>query len=173
MKKMNVKKCILPLVALFFVITSQAQDLSKFNLYKPMENAEAGIANAVKQAKSSGKHVFIQIGGNWCIWCARFNDLVTTDKSIDSLVQANYVVYHLNYSKENKNEKLLAKYGYPQRFGFPVFLVLDGNGKLLHTQNSGYLEAGQGSKGYNTETVKGFLNDWSKHALDPAQYKEQ
>jgi thioredoxin-related protein len=114
--------------------------------------------------------VFIQIGGNWCIWCARFNDLVTKDGSIDSLISANYVVYHLNYSKENKNEALLAKYGYPQRFGFPVFLILDGNGKLLHTQNSGYLEK---DKGYDREKVMGFFSDWTPSALDPKQYKEQ
>ena len=44
-------------------------------------------------------------------------------------MNANYVVYHLNYSKENYNAKLLTKYNFPQRFGFPVFLILDGEGK--------------------------------------------
>jgi hypothetical protein len=81
----------------------------------------------------------------------------------------DFIVYHLNYSKENKNLDILAKYEYPQRFGFPVFLILDGNGKLIHIQNSGYLEAG---KGYDHEKVFGFLNDWRPAALDPEQYKE-
>ena len=153
-----------------FCLAVSAQDLSKFNLYKPAENAEKAIEQAVKNAKESGKHVFIQIGGNWCIWCARFNDFVTKDLSIDSLIQQNYVVYHLNYSKENYNKKLLAKYGYPQRFGFPVFLVLDGKGKLLHTQNSAYLEEG---KGYGKGAVMEFFNHWKPAALDPANYKEQ
>jgi thioredoxin-related protein len=147
---------------------SFSQDLSTFKLYSPADNAEAEIARVVKQAKQSGKHVFVQVGGNWCIWCARFNDMITKDSGIDSLIKANYVVYHLNYSKENKNEKLLAKYGFPQRFGFPVFLVLDGNGKLIHTQNSGYLEQ---DKGYSREKVTGFFTDWSPSALDPKQYK--
>jgi thioredoxin-related protein len=163
------KKVVLVLSLMIGAAVSHAQDLAKFNLYKPEENAEKGIAQAVKEAKASGKQVFVQIGGNWCIWCMRFNDFVNTDKSIDSLVKENYVVYHLNYSKENTNSKLLAKYGYPQRFGFPVFLVLDGNGKLLHTQNSGYLESG---KSYSDEKVKGFFQDWTRKALDPAQYKE-
>ena len=148
-----------------------SQDMKKFNLYKPAENANEKIAEAVKKAKAEKKHVFIQIGGNWCIWCARFNDFVTTDSSIDSLIKTNYIVYHLNYSDENKNEESLAKYGYPQRFGFPVFLVLDGAGKLLHTQNSGYLE--DGKKSYNRTAVIGFFNDWKPAALDPKQYKEQ
>ncbi len=147
-----------------------SQDLTKFKLYHPEENAKQGIAKAVKEAKDAGKHVFIEIGGNWCIWCARFNDFVHNDHSIDSLISSNYVVYHLNYSKENKNTELLARYGYPQRFGFPVFLILDGKGDLLHTQTSWYLEEG---KSYDKEKVMAFFSDWSKKALDPAQYKEE
>ena len=163
------KKRILLLLLIVTTTVTQAQDLSKFNLYKPEENAEKEIAKAIKEAKAEGKHVFIQIGGNWCIWCMRFNNFVTENKSIDSLVKANYVEYHLNWSKENTNSKILAKYGFPQRFGFPVFLILDGKGKLLHTQNSGYLESG---KSYDEEKVKGFFLDWTRGALDPAQYKE-
>ena len=164
-----IRKSILFAALTFISVISFSQDLSTFKLYSPTENAEEGIAKAVKEAKKSGKHVFVQVGGNWCIWCARFNDMTTTDSSIDSLIKANYIVYHLNYSKENKNEKLLAKYGFPQRFGFPVFLVLDGQGKLIHTQNSGYLEQG---KGYSKEKVTGFFTDWTPSALDPKQYKE-
>jgi thioredoxin-related protein len=155
-------------VALLFCSVVKAQDLSKFKLYSPTENAKEVIEKDVKLAKDSKKHVFVQVGGNWCIWCARFNDLVTKDGSIDSLIHANYVVYHLNYSPENKNEDLLAKYGFPQRFGFPVFLVLDGNGKLLHIQNSAYLEK---DKGYDRQKVIDFFKDWSPAALDPKQYQ--
>lgn len=165
------KKFILCFLVFFSCQFSFSQDLTKFKLYKPEESAEAGIAKAVKEAKAEGKHVFIQIGGNWCIWCARFNDFVTTDKSIDSLLQANYVVYHMNYSKENYNAALLAKYGYPQRFGFPVFLVLNGKGQLIHTQSSWYLE--DGKKSYDRDKVISFFNDWAPKAFDPKQYKEQ
>jgi hypothetical protein len=64
----------------------------------------------------------------------------------------------------------LEKFGYPQRFGFPVFLILNGTGELLHSQNSVYLEEG---KGYNEKTVAGFLSDWSPSAFDPKRYKDQ
>jgi hypothetical protein len=114
--------------------------------------------------------MLVEIGGNWCIWCARFNDFVNNDKALDSLVNSNFVVYHLNYSKENKNADLLAKSGFPQRFGFPVFLVLNEKGDLIHTQTSWYLEAG---KSYDKEKVTAFFNDWGKKAFDPAQYKEE
>ena len=156
---------------LFFSFTVFSQDMKKFNLYKPDEKAATEIANAVGEAKRSGKHVLIQIGGNWCIWCARFHEFVKKDSQLDSLMNANYVVYHLNYSKENYNAKLLTKYNFPQRFGFPVFLILDGEGNLLHTQNSWYLEDGKTS--YEREKVKSFFTEWSRKALDPSQYKEQ
>jgi thioredoxin-related protein len=164
------KNIFLSLCLLYFTGNIFSQELKDFHLYIPTENAEVKIAAAVKQAKKEAKHVFIQVGGNWCIWCARFHDFITKDSAINSLVKASYVVYHLNYSDENKNLKLLAKYGYPQRFGYPVFLILDGNGKLLHIQNSGYLE--NGKKSYDRESVIGFLNDWSPVALDPKKYIE-
>ena len=149
---------------------SYSQDMTRFNLYKPGENAEEEINKAVEQAKAQGKHVFIDIGGNWSVWCARFNDFIKNDEKIDSIMRSNYVVYHLNYSKENYNAKLLAKYGYPQRFGFPVFLILDNEGKLIHTQNSEYLF--EGSSYYRVKVIS-FFNGWSPKALDPKQYTEQ
>jgi thioredoxin-related protein len=155
---------------LFSVFSAFSQDMSKFKLYKPEENAKDQIENAVKQAKNSGRHVMIQIGGNWCVWCARFNDFVSNDPQLDSLVKANYVVYHLNHSKENKNNELLKKYEFPQRFGFPVFLILNEQGDLVHTQSSWFLEAG---KSYDKEKVTAFFTDWSRKALDPTQYKEE
>src|SRR5258706_15948052 len=164
-------KKIFFLLALVISISALSQDMTKFKLYSPDEDAEKGIKAAVKLAKEENKHVLVQIGGNWCIWCARFNDFISNDTKIDSIIKASYIIYHLNYSKENYNAKLLAKYGYPQRFGFPVFLVLDGEGKLIHTQSSWYLE--DGKKSYDKDKTGSFFNDWSPKAFDPKQYKEQ
>lgn len=162
---------LLSVIFFFFIsLNVFSQDMTKFKLYKPEENAEMEINKAIDLAKKEGKHVFIQVGGNWCIWCARFHEYITNDRSIDSLVNANYVVYRLNYSKENYNAKIFSRYGYPQRFGFPVFLILDKEGKLLHTQNSVYLEK---DKGYDRNMVIGFFNDWSPKALQPSQYNDQ
>lgn len=159
------------LVCCFFsgsLFSAIAQDMKKFNLYKPDENASVALSNIIKEAKASGKHVMIQIGGNWCIWCARFYEFVNNDKQLDSSFKAGYVVYHLNYSKENMNKELLAKFEYPQRFGFPVFIILDGDGRRIHTQNSSYLEQ---DKSYSKEKILEFFESWNPKALDPIQYK--
>jgi hypothetical protein len=42
------------------------------------------------------------------------------------------------------------------RFGFPVFVVLNKDGKVLHIQDSSLLEEGQG---YNQEKVLRFFKE--------------
>ena len=151
--------------------TASAQDtarVEKPKLYHPEANAQKDIQAAVKQAKKENKFVLLQSGGNWCSWCKLFNKTITQDKQLDSMLNANFISYHLNYSDENKNEAVFAKYGFPQRFGFPVFIILDEKGNRIHTQNSAYLEEG---KGYNKKKVMEFFEAWSPAALDPAQNK--
>ena len=127
--------------------------------YDATENAEARIAELVKKAKTENKNIILQAGGNWCIWCLRFNDFVQTTPELKEIVDANYLYYHLNYSPENKNEKVFAKYENPgAKFGYPVFIVLDQNGKMIHTQDSAVLEEG---KGYSKEKVKEFFLKWT------------
>jgi thioredoxin-related protein len=162
-----------PILLFAFIILSSvnsfAQDSSKFKLYDPSANAEKQVKEAIKTAKKYNRHVLVQIGGNWCIWCRRFHKLVTENDTLRSLIDTNFVVVHLNYSPENRNYKMLAALGYPQRFGFPVFVILDAKGNRLHTQNSGYLEEG---KGHSKAKVEEFLKHWSPQALNPKNYKE-
>ena len=145
-----------------------AQD-SLRKIYNPSANAAKDIAAAVEQAKAEHKHVLLQGGGNWCSWCIEFNRLAHADGEIDSLLKKYFVVYHLNYSLDNKNSEVFKKYGYPQRFGFPVFIILDANGNRIHTQNSEYLEQG---KSYNKQKVYEFLLNWTPQALEAVLYKD-
>lgn len=154
--------CALALVCGLFVFAQEKK------LYDPLVNAEKDIQQAVKKAGAENKMVLLQGGGNWCGWCIEFARLAKADKKIDSVLSSNFVWYHLNYSKENKNEALFAKYGYAQRFGFPVLIVLDGKGQRVHTQNSEYLE--DGKKSYDVQKVIHFLEQWSFKALSPQTY---
>lgn len=161
-------KALFIALTLFAGVSAQAQNRDTAHLYDPNADAEKEIAAAVKKAKAANKFVLIQGGGNWCGWCKRFNLTVANDARLDSMVNADFVVYHLNYSAENKNEAVYAKYGYPQRFGFPVFMVLDSEGNRIHTQNSVYLEEG---KGYDKEKIAEFFTAWRPAALNPDNYK--
>jgi len=98
--------------------------------YNDKEDAQAKIDELVAQAKLENKKVFVQAGGNWCIYCLRFNDFIQNNKELQKIIDSNFLYYHLNYSKENKNEDVFYKYAPTGReYGFPFFFVIDQNGK--------------------------------------------
>lgn len=152
---------------LFLSFQSFAGDTTK--LYNPYANAEKDVAAALVKARAENKHVLLQIGGNWCVLCYQFNAFINLDTSIKKIISSNYIVYHLNYSKENQNLGYLKKLGNPQRFGFPVLVVLDADGNRLYTQNSTWLRKGNG---YNMHKVKSFLQNWSAMAGKEKANKE-
>lgn len=160
-------KIIIPLAFCFLSFTSRAQEKK---LYNPAADAEKDIAAAVKKASAEKKFVLLQGGGNWCSWCIEFARFCKADVAIDSVMKSAFVWYHLNYSKENKNKKTFARFGYPQRFGYPVFIILNAKGERINTQNSEYLE--DGKKSYDAQKVKAFLEMWSPRALDPKMYDD-
>ena len=154
----------------FLAMLSQgvsAQDTT-FTVYDPYINAMKQLNDAVQKANSSGRHVLVELGGNWCKWCRKFYKWSHENTVIDSLIRADYIVVHSNYSRENKNPELMKHLEYPQRFGFPVFVILDGNGRRLHTQNTGYLEDGDG---YSEKKVSEFLKQWNAESLKEVNYK--
>ncbi|CAM3117000.1 thioredoxin family protein [Chryseobacterium flavum] len=123
--------------------------------YDPKADAQADINRLVAQAKKEGKNIMIQAGGNWCIWCLRFNNFVQTTPELKEIVDKNYLYYHLNYSPDNKNEKVFAQYiNINEQQFYPFFIILDKNGKKLYVQQSEILEDG---KGYSKTKVKEFL----------------
>lgn len=126
--------------------------------YDPKADAQKDIDNLIIKAREENKNIMIQAGGNWCIWCLRFNQFVQTTSELKEIVDENYLYYHLNYSPDNKNERIFEQYGNPgEKFGYPVFIILDKEGKMLHIQQSDVLEEG---KGYSLEKVKEFFNSW-------------
>ena len=156
------------MILLLFANLSHAQE-TKAKLYNPGADAKAEIYEAVAQADSLGKNVLLQIGGNWCKWCLRFNKFCSEDSVIDTLIHNNFVVVHLNYSPENYNLDILKTLDFPQRFGFPVFVILDNKGKRIHTQDSGLLESGDG---YDRTKVISFLRNWTPISLNPKNFEK-
>jgi len=160
-------KSFLLFFILFMSFSLKAQE--KITLYNPEADARKDLEIAIQKAQEQHKHVLIQVGGNWCPWCIRLHGVFESEARIDSILKSDYVFVLINYSKENKNEVVLADLGFPQRFGFPVLLVLDQEGNRLHTQNTAYLEK---DKGYDTDKIMGFLLDWNEKALDPKSYSK-
>ena len=129
------------------------------------------IKDAMKEANTHDKFIVCQVGGNWCPWCLRLADFVKNDSTISKLIADNFVYIHLNYNprrsafdaaKRTWEEAMMQRLGNPVRFGFPVLVVLDKNGKVLHTQDSSFLEEGQA---YSHDKVLRFLQCWTPSAV--------
>ncbi len=162
---------IVLVVALFATAANAQEQTSPKKVYNEDINPMEQIDQAIAQANAEGKYVICQVGGNWCPWCLRFADFVAKDSIISQTVADNFVYIHVNYNprsasadavKAKRDAELLQRLGSPARFGFPVFIVLDEQGRVLHIQDSSFLEEG---KGYNHERVLRFFQCWTPAAV--------
>ena len=163
------KKIILLLLTVISALNVNAQNSLK-KVYNEDINPIEQIDQAVAKAKSEGKFVICQVGGNWCPWCLLFADFISNDTTISKMIDDNFVYIHVNYNPRKSKDaekaelakKLMERLNRPARFGFPVFVVLDEEGKVIHIQYSGLLEEG---KGYNQEKVLSFFKNWTPKAV--------
>ena len=158
---------ILASAAICFAADAQS-NLKK--VYDESVDPMTQIDQAVAKAGKEGKFVVCQVGGNWCRWCLMFADFISKDSEIMELIDKNFIYAHVNYNprersdeaKMKKAEAMLERLGNPGRFGYPVFVVLDSKGKVIHTQDSSFLEEGNG---YNKDKVMRFFNNWTPSAV--------
>ena len=163
------KRVIISLFSVLLSFVSEAQDELK-KVYDEDVNPIEQIDQTLVKAKQEGKFVVCQVGGNWCPWCLRFADFITKDTTISKVIEENFKYIHVNYNprkseSEDKQEQakaLMIRLNNCGRFGFPVFVILDEEGRVIHIQDSSFLEEGQG---YNQEKVLRFFKGWTPQAV--------
>ena len=163
------RKVIIILIAVLFSLSADAQTGLK-KVYNEDINPIEQIEQTVAKAKSGGKFVVCQVGGNWCPWCLRFADYITKDASISKVINENFEYIHVNYNprksqgeeKMEQGRALMKRLDNCVRFGFPVFVVLNEEGKVIHIQDSSFLEEGQS---YNQEKVLRFFKNWTPQTV--------
>ena len=163
------RKNIVLLIAILFSLSADAQMAQK-KVYNEDINPIEQIDQAVAKAKSEGKFVICQVGGNWCPWCLRFADFITKDTTITKVINENFEYIHVNYNprksqgeeKQAQGKALMKRLDNCGRFGFPVFVVLDEEGKVVHIQDSSFLEEG---KSYSQEKVLRFFKNWTPQTV--------
>ncbi len=126
--------------------------------FDPTRDAAKDIADAVVLASRDSRRILLDVGGEWCIWCHKLDKFFNDNKDAAEFLHANFIVVKINYSKENKNEKVLS--AYPPVKGYPHLFVLDSSGKLLHSQDTGKLESGDH---HDHDKVLSFLKAWAPH----------
>ena len=79
------KKLILSSFIALFALAVNARTAVK-KVYNEDINPIEQIDQALVKAKSEGKFVICQVGGNWCPWCLRFADFITNDTTISKVI---------------------------------------------------------------------------------------
>jgi len=164
------KQGIITMMMLAFIATATMAQTGLKKVYDEEINPLEQIDQAVQKAQTEGKFVVCQVGGNWCPWCLRFADFVSKDADITQMIDDNYVFIHVNYRPNRKNDEskqkleqqMMQRLNNPGRFGYPVFVVLNNEGKVIHIQDSGLLEEGES---YNKNKVLQFFKNWTPKAV--------
>ena len=173
------KRIIIALLTILLSVTVEAQTTLK-RVYNEDLNPIEQIDQALVKAKAEGKFVICQVGGNWCSWCLRFADFITNDTTISKVIDENFEYIHVNYNprkaggdvqqpldsaalpRKEQAAALMKRLDNCGRFGFPVLVVLDEEGKVIHIQDSSFLEEG---RGYNQVKVLRFFRNWTPQAV--------
>ena len=151
--------------ALFSMAVNAQEQTAPKKVYNEQIDPLEQIDQAIAQAQAEGKFVICQVGGNWCPWCLRFADFITNDSTINSVIEQNFVYIHVNYHPRKAGEvgkALMKRLNNAGRFGFPVLVVLDEQGQIIHIQDSGLLEE---DKSYNQKKVLNFFQNWTPKAV--------
>lgn len=126
------------------------------DIYPDPAQAKSDLAAALKQAAATHKRVIVDFGGNWCGDCHVLDIYFHNSQNLP-ILDANYVLVHVNVGHYDANLDLAQRYGIPLEKGVPALVVLNDAGKVIYSQKSGEFEAmGRMQPG----TVTSFLVQW-------------
>jgi thiol:disulfide interchange protein len=126
------------------------------DIYPDPSQAKADLAAALKTAAATHRRILLDFGGNWCGDC-QVLDIYMHDESNRRLLEADFVVVHINVGRIDANLDLAAKYGVPLQKGVPALAVLSETGKLLYSQKNGEFEA---MRSMQSSALTTFLVQW-------------
>lgn len=129
---------------------------SKPNLYPDPSEARTDIGLALSVAAREHRRVLLDFGGNWCYDC-HVLDATFHYPEVARILDANYVVVHINIGQYDANLDLADKYEIPLKKGVPSLAVLDGEGRLLVSQKNGDFE---NTTRIGLKDVEQFLETW-------------
>jgi len=145
----------LVIAALLVLVAGPAQSASRI-VYPDPSQASVEIAAALKTAAATHRRVLLDFGGNWCGDC-QVLDLYFHDEKNLPILNANFVLVHVNIGHMDENVEIARKYDVPLERGVPALAVLSDHGKLLFSQKKGEFEA---MRRMESSSVTEFLVQW-------------
>jgi len=130
------------------------------DIYPAPDQAKAELAAALAAAAANHKRVIVDFGGNWCTDC-HVLDRYFHDSANAPILQANFILVHINIGRMDENLDIAERYQIPLRKGVPALAVLGEKGGLLYSQRTGEFEA---MRGMQSSAVTDFLVRWKPPA---------
>jgi thiol-disulfide isomerase/thioredoxin len=127
------------------------------DIYPPPQQAKTDLAAALTASAAAHKRVILDFGGNWCPDC-RALDAYFHDAANKPLLDAGYILVHVNIGRLTENLDLAQRFDIPLKKGVPALAVLDERGNLLYSQKGGEFEA---MRGMQSSAVTEFLDRWA------------
>lgn len=146
---------MLAAVAVLIVTAASARPAGR-EIYPDPAQAKTDLAAALKSAAAEHKRVLLDFGGNWCGDC-QVLDIYFHNPDNRPILDANFVLVHINIGHMDENVDIAEKYGVPLQKGVPALAVLSETGKLLYSQKSGEFEA---MRRMESSSVTRFLVQW-------------
>jgi thiol:disulfide interchange protein len=147
---------ILAGLAAIWALTVAAPAIALPDIYPPPEQAQADLNAALKEAAAKHRRVIVDFGGNWCTDC-HVLDGYMHDSTNQPLIDANFLVVHVNIGRIDQNVDIAERYGIPLKKGVPAVAVLSPEGKLLYSQTGGEFED---MRHMDSSALTAFLQRW-------------
>lgn len=126
------------------------------DIYPAADRAKTDLSAALAAAGANRKRVILDFGGNWCADC-HVLDYYFHDATNGSLLDANYILVHINIGRMNENLDIAGRYLIPLRKGVPALAILGSHGELLYSQRTGEFQA---MRAMQSSAVTDFLLHW-------------
>ncbi len=114
------------------------------------------LNEAKKISKENDKHIFVEVGANWCMPCKKMESQVFSDLSLASIFNEHFVNLKIDGDKE-----ITFRNNYQIR-AYPTMLILDKKGNKIQ-EHAGYMTKTQLYKFVNRYLPSGFFS--VEHAM--------
>ena len=113
------------------------QDLARVPItidapYDEAAHADTDVDAAFARARTSGKRVLIDLGGNWCADCKILANVMAMP-DLKPWLEAHYEMVMVDVGRFDRNLQVPARFGITQRLaGVPTILIATPDGKLVN-----------------------------------------
>ena len=130
-----------------------------YSHYDAARDPRADLAAAIQRAQAGGKHVLVEVGGDWCGWCMILDNYIAMHRDLRDALASSFVIVKVNVARPGDNAAFLS--AYPHIEAYPALLVLDGSGRFVEATDLSTL---QGDDGYSFEHMMAYAHRWAPRA---------